>query len=468
MNASRRTDALPSALWPAIEAILLMAAGIASTQVHKLAPLALLAAGGAFLVWRHRRDTASVVGIVLAIFCAAPLLRRLVDLRSGFTPSSPILAAPYAPVGVLALMVLLDAPLLRRGHLVPTMFSLIAILLAYCVGVLKLGIFPASIGLLQFLSGPLLLLVVCIRPERFSLERFLGWLGCIAFATAAYGLYQYVALPEWDKYWLIASALIGPAGQPVAYGIRTWSTLNSMAPFSYFMAFALICLVNTRWYPLMAPVCLLALISTMGRSAWGTLVLGWALALFVLPTRDRTRLVRIIAILLATLGTVAIFLPPETLERTKARFETLGNLQNDQSYSSRIMIAESATSMDGVQDPMGMGLGSTGSAARVAESSGMAHLDNGFVALAYSFGWFGTFLFMAGFLAALCFAFTGFGKGPASATILLCASIALFVANVFENTMADYRGLLLWVGVGAPLAVKNMPSASSRAKGILR
>lgn len=467
MSAANRAGAPSSASRPAFETVLLLVAGVASTQAHKMAPLAVLAAGGALLTWRHRRDTAAVVGIVLALFCAAPLLRRLADLRGGFTPSSPILAAPYAAVAVLAFKVLRDAPLLRRGHLVPAMVSMIAIILAYCVGIVKLGVFPASIGLLQFLAGPLLLLVVGMRPELFSLRRFLGWLGGIAFATAAYGLYQYVALPEWDKYWLISSALIGPAGQPVPYGIRTWSTLNSMAPFSYFMAFCLIALVNTRWYPLMAPVCLIALISTMGRSAWGTLVLGWALALLLLPTRDRGRLIRIVAIVLATIGTVAIFLPPETLERTKARFETLGNLQNDQSYSSRLMIAESATSMDGVQDPLGMGLGSTGTAARVAESSGMAHLDNGFIALAYSFGWIGTFLFMAGFFAASCFAFSGFGKGSAPATLLLCASTALFVANVFENTMADYRGILLWVGVGAPLAVKYRLKASSWPKGTI-
>lgn len=451
----------PSVGKPGLEVALMVLAGMAATQVHRLGALGVLAVLGPALVWRHRRDPATIAGIVITLFCVSPFLRRLADFRFGFTPSSQVLASPYAAVGMVGFLVLRGAPLMRREHLIPTMVSLSAIAYAYCMGVLNAGIVPASIGLLQFSAGPLLLLVLNLRRERFSLSRLQGWIGSVAFLTAAYGLYQYAVFPPWEELWLVGTNLAGAGGQPVPFGIRTWSTLNSMAPFSYFMAFTLVALSRTKWFVLLGPVCILALISTMGRSAWGTAALGWLLALLLLRNFDRSRLLVMLTAVVGLVLATAVFLPSQALERAVNRIETLGNLEGDQSYNSRVMIAQSAGNLQGIQKPGGMGLGSTGAAARVGESGGMAHLDNGFVALAFTFGWFGSFLYFGGFFGSLAYALFRLRQMPSGAVLFLCAATALFAANVFENTMSDFRGVLLWVAVGSAIAVRDSRSTST-------
>lgn len=460
LGSTRTED--PAQGMPGLEVALMVVAGIIASQVHPLGALGVLGTIGPALVWRHRKDPATVAGIVMTLFCLSPLLRRLADFRFGYTPSSHILASPYAAVGMVAFLVLRGAPLLRREHLVPSMFSLAAILYAYCIGVIHYGLMPASIGLLQFSAGPLLLLLLNLERERFSLGRLQGWIGGIAFITAAYGLYQHAIFPPWEKLWLIGTNLIGAAGQPVPFGIRTWSTLNSTAPFSYFMAFCIVVLSRTKWFFLVGPVCILALVSTMARSAWGTMLLGLGLAIVLLPRKDRTRLLGMFIVISGLVAASTAFIPPEALERTVSRIETLGNLDEDQSYNSRVMIVQGAGEMDGIQKPGGMGLGSTGAAARVGDAGGMAHLDNGFVALAYTFGWIGSLLFFGGFFGSLAYALWKMRAMPSGAILFLCAASAQFAANMFENTMSDFRGVLLWVAVGAAIAVRESSTTSYR------
>lgn len=440
---------------PGLEVAAMILAAMAGTQAHPLGALVALVTIGPALVWRHRRDPATVAGIVITLFCLSPFLRRLADYRFGYTPSSQVLASPYAAVGMVAILVLFSAPLMRRQHLIPSMLSLAAVVYAYCLGVLNSGVFPATIGLLQFASGPLVLLHIAAHRERFNLARMEAWFTVIGFLTAAYGLYQYAVFPPWEELWLVASRLIGPAGQPEAFGIRTWSTLNSMAPFSYFMAFVLIVLVRSKWLPLVGPICAMALISTMARSAWATTILGWAFAFLFLAGRDRMRLVMMLVSLVAFLGMSTMFVPTESLDRLTSRLDTFRNLDKDDSYSTRMNIAQSAGHLDGIQDPMGMGFGSIGTAARVGHSGGMAHFDNGFIALALTFGWVGSFIYFAGFLGSLLYALTRRKHLPASAILFLCAATALFLANVFENTMSDFRGVLVWIAVGAAIAVRD-------------
>jgi len=437
---------------PGLEVVLMVLAGMAATQVHRLGALGALALLGPALIWRHRRDPATVAGIVITLFCVSPFLRRLADYRFGYTPSSLVLASPYAGVAMVALLTLRAAPTWRRGHSLPVLFSFAAIAYAFCLGVLKSGIFPATIGLLQYSCGPLLLLLIAARPERFHMGRMEAWLGGIGAVTAAYGLYQYAVFPPWENLWLVSTGLAGPAGQPVPFGIRTWSTLNSMAPFSYFMAFILVVLIRNRWFLVVGPLCSLALVSTMARSAWATTALGWAFALVLLPGKDRRRLMTILGALVLILGLSTLVLPAESLDRLVDRVETLRNLEGDNSYNSRMMQAQSAKHL-GILDPWGAGFGSIGTAARVGESGGMANFDNGFLALALTFGWVGSFLYFSGFLGSLLVLLFRKRDLPPTALLLLSAAAAMFVSNVFENSMSDFRGIIVWISVGAVIAV---------------
>lgn len=455
---------IPSSRTVVLSTLALVLVGIASTQIHRLAPLGALGIGSAYLIWRFRRDPASIAGILILAFCLAPFLRRVADFRFGFTPSSFVLAAPYLPIAVMVAIVLKHSPGWRRPQLVPVMFSLGGVLAAYCIGLANAGIMPASISLLQYLAGPMTFLVICLQPERFDMPRFRAWIGWIALVSALYGLYQYAVFPPWEKLWLESTKLLGAAGQPEPFGIRTWSTLNSMSPFSYFMAFALIALPQWRFFLPSAPFLALALASTMGRSAWGTTALGWLLAILLLRSKARTRLVAILGGVALAIAAAFAMLPGDVVQRTTERLATLTNLKQDNSFASRVMIAQSAGSMEGIAEPVGRGLGSTGFAARVGEGGGMVNLDNGFIALAYTFGWIGSFLYFGGFFGTLILALRGLRTASSDSTLLLAATSALFAANIFENGMSDFRGTLLWAAVGAAMASRPVDSSSALLK----
>lgn len=434
---------------PGLETCILLLVALAASQVHAMATLGSLAVGGPLLIWRHRKDPSAVVGIVVTIFCSSPFFRRLHDFKFGYQPSSAILAAPYASIGMVGLLVVQRLNFLRREHFIPVLVSTFAVIYAYSMGVLEVGISGASISLLQYLAGPLVFLLLNTRQEHFDIAKLHGWLHAIIGVTSLYGLYQYATAPPWDAYWLTSTGLTGAGGEPFPFEMRTWSTLNSMAPFSYFLTMYLIMGICTKKYLWVAPFALATLSTTLGRSAWGTTALGWFLALLLLRSRDRLRLA---AILFAMVGIGAAALavaPADATERLAKRLETITNLKNDNSYTTRMHIAQSAGSFS---TPLGVGLGSVGTAARVGPSGGMPNFDNGFIAIAYTFGWIGSLFYFGGFLGGLCYALYHIRILSSHAVLFVCAATAQFGANIFEDTMSDFRGVLIWLAVGAAIA----------------
>lgn len=444
----------------AVELLILFVTGIVAARLNQYLCLALLGGGAIFLVVRHRESPSDVVGMVLAIHCMAPLLRRLHDLWHGFTPGSPILIASYCAYPALGFVLARKIHAFRRPVLAPALLALLGIGWAYLVGirgsfafawapsfqVLGDGILPPSIQLLQYLSGPFAFSYVVVNSGRIDLRRLGTWIAVLGLVEGLYGLYQWVSPPPWDVVWFKGSQSFLAGGRALPFQMRTFGTLNIVSPFSYFLVFSFLVVVELRRRAIVLPVILAALVSTMARSAWGTLVVALAVAGVVARPVARVRLVS--GMLLVLFLTTVMALPfEERLEGVFHRVRTIQNIKGDNSFRQRSQLLSMAIEGGVFEDLVGTGLGASGSASRIS-GGGMGGIDNGFLQTAWIFGWTGASLYLGGFLLAVWMAVRRAGDLGMLQAKFLGIAIGFFVANIFESSFEDMKGAMLWFAIG--------------------
>jgi hypothetical protein len=118
-----------------------------------------------------------------------------------------------------------------------------------------------------------------------------------------YGIVQYVDPPAWDRYWMEFAPILS-VGDPVPYGVRTFSTMNSPASFATFTAVGLIlvCFSRSAWRSV-APASLagIALLLSLYRTAWLSLAAGLLFCMLFSSTRRRA-----LAILIGIVVTIIL------------------------------------------------------------------------------------------------------------------------------------------------------------------
>jgi hypothetical protein len=416
--------------------------------------LAVLGGSTCYLVLRHRDSPASVLGIIFATSCESPFLRRIHDLYHGYTPGSSILIASYCAYPVLGVLLLRELPKLRKPQFIPLVLAAIGVLWAYGVGVLSGGIYPASIQLLQYCAGPLVFAYVLVRSERLDVKAFCRWLLVLAAIEAVYGIAQWIYPPPWDVVWFNGVGMQSAGGRPLPFMMRTFGTLNIVSPYSYFLAFILTVTLETQGFLFVSPLMFGALATTMARSAWGTLVVGWGIALVLARAKDKARMLVAIG---GTLGLVAVLALPFAgqMSSLTRRLDSVGNLKGDNSFRNRSELMAAAIEGGALEDPVGVGLGSSGAAARATEN-GVSGIDNGFLQTVWLFGWTGGLFYLGGFFAGLARGLLRGRLQSRTGVLFAGAIVALFSANLFESSFDDLKGVMLWVGLG----IINIPFAS--------
>jgi putative inorganic carbon (hco3(-)) transporter len=424
-------------------AILLVATGAAFVN-DKLA-LVVLGGGLGFLAWRVWDHPEQVIGLLFTCFCAAPLLRRLHDVRMGWTPGSLLLVAPYVIFLPAAFRVLRQLPLFRRSGLIPMVVILGAILYAFLIGIWKNEMFASILGLLEWGCGPLVGVYILLSPNRPSPERLLRWVTTIAVVQVVYAFYQWIVLPAWDKAWLIDSMMYTSMGAPEPFLTRPWGTLNSTGPLAVFLVWFLIIAVTEKWFVLFAPGSVAMLVVTQVRAAWFTLGAGWAILFVLLPTAARNKAtLKFVAIGIATLMIAVAY--QDRVAGFAQRFQTIGNLKNDTSYRERAHLMN--LSIEYLMNlPEGSGLGSDGRSARQSKAGVGGTLDNGFIAIVMVLGWVGAASYLGAFLFMLARGILAARRTSPRLVLHGVAATALLVANVFGTGFSDFVGVITFTSL---------------------
>jgi hypothetical protein len=268
-------------------------------------PLFVVACGAAgWYAWR--RGPAAHFQAAIVLFSFAPLVRRIVDLSLGFDQAGLMLVGPL-------LALLAPVPQLRRlleGDRSLGVQTAPMLIVAGCiVYVTMLTVFQgewmnAAAGALKWFVPLAYAAAVGLSADRDEMVQAAASAFMVVLpVTGVIGLVQYVDPPAWDRYWMQFAPIMS-AGQPVPYGVRTFSTMNGPASFATFTAVGLLLVsfLRPRWYALaLALPAALAFFLSLYRTAWMSLAVGILFCLLFATSRARAGV-----ILLGLLGAAVI------------------------------------------------------------------------------------------------------------------------------------------------------------------
>jgi hypothetical protein len=385
----------------------------------------------------------------LWVWFLAPLARRIVDWKFGYTDPNLVLLAPFLVSGVAGLTLVL--PGRRKNIGLPAVFVLCiaAILYGFVVGIVVRPSAETVYGLLNWLC-PLLFGVhiysnwPSYEEHRRAISRTLLWALLI---LGLYGIYQFFLPPTWDRIWLENGSIgqISPSfGQPEPLRVRVWSTMNSPAPFANAMMAGLLLLLMIR-STLKLPAAVagyLAFLLSMVRTAW----LGWLIGFFLMLKNINPRV--IIRIFLSAVVLLVCLLPllsdPRLAMVIGDRVKTFMDLGHDESFGDRLEMYRVLVN-DAAGNPFGHGL-------KNLEVSHGIPVDSGVLVMFFSLGWLGTLLYALGITSL----FLKNGPRPemhdqfynAAKAIVIAMLAQLIGANIFVNV----TGAIFWTFTGMRLA----------------
>ncbi|CAB3778387.1 O-antigen ligase family protein [Pararobbsia alpina] len=416
-------------------------------------PIASLLVG----VLLYRTHPVHWLAFVCWLMFLSPEVRRLADYFNGtFTQSSPIIVAPLMVAALSCLGVLRYHRVLAQRRAMPLMLAILGVLYGYAVGVVRAGPLPATYAMTQWLLPPLIGFHLLIHWWRYGEFRrvLMRTFKFGALVMGTYGVIEFVVMPPWDVFWLISSQMKSE-GDPVPFGIRVASTMNSSGPYA---VTAMVCLLflmadSGKLRAIAACAVLTSLLLTSVRTAWGGLVIGLMFPLLGLKLRMRVRLIgSALALAVLTLPLMSI---DKIAEPVLKRVQSIGDLGNDSSFADRS--AFYANFLDtALTDIAGQGLGSTGAATKLdsgPRGSQMSVFDSGLMEIPFVLGWPGSLLFSGGVLWLLARAFVCACRirKDRMASSGVGIGIGLLAMLISANMLTGLTGMFFYISVILPV-----------------
>ena len=425
-------------------------------------------------LWLYFMNPVRYISFMWWLWFLSPEVRRLADYSKGaYTPTSLIQVAPLAVTMICGLSLLRHYPLLAQRRGLPVLLALAGIGYAFAIGVVANGPAPAVYDLANWVYPILVGFHIMVLTRRYPEARdtivktfIYGML-----VMGAYGLVQFFVMPPWDAMWMLGSNMESQ-GDPVPFGVRVFSTMNSSGPFAFAMMASMVFVMaaksRVRWVA--AGLGFLSFALTLVRSTWG----GWVIAMFIqlMRSSNRVRLrILVSALVIAALGVPLLMVGP-VADRMQQRFSTLSDIKQDQSYEARNQFyADFAKTA--FTDVTGEGLGATGASTKLSNSSGQlgkyGSFDSGVMNVPFVLGWPGTLLYMSGVLWLLARAVRVSFRMPEDRYVCACLSLALsmFAMLVFTNSLISTGGLLLFSSVFSIVSAGHWRKSTRRQARIM-
>lgn len=440
--------------WVAILGLVLFSVVCILTGASSILRLAFPALSFAVGVLLYVRYPALYVGFTFWLWMLTPFVARLIDYRSGWDPQRLVLVTPYLVTLITLATFLRHLPSSYRQGGLPFILGFAGVFYGFLIGLIKNAPAVATRSLLDWLVPILLGFYFFVNwrnyPQyRQSIQRTFLW-GVLV--TGAYGVYQYLVAPQWDRLWLKESGMFTSAGSPEPLGIRVWSTMHSPGPFAAFMMTGLVLLFSSQSALRLpaAAVGYLAFLLSLVRSAWG----GWVVALIVLISSLKAHLqIRLIATI-CVIGLCSI--PLVTMEPFSrvivSRLETISNLENDTSFSARSANYNKNLEI-ALSNGLGNGLGGVWVFNKETGTFEQIVIDSGILDTLFTLGWFGALPYLGGLILFLVSVVQySEGRFDSFLSAARAISIATCVQLVFVTTTIGIGGILLWGFLGLAIA----------------
>jgi hypothetical protein len=364
-------------------------------------------------------------------------VRRVVDLRCGFTNQSLVLLTPL-PVTLVCLSELWEkgSKVFASRSLLPFLMCLYAGLFG---GVISMIMAPGARVIYAFMEWetPILFaLYLAASSERFELYRrvFQRTFLTALLVLGSYGIFQFVVMPRWDVFWLENVMDVGGQstfGRPEPGMLRVWSTVNSPGAFAAicFVGMIVVALLRSKWK---IPAVLLGLVNlglTLIRTAWG----GFGVSLFLLLfTIRRKSLLGVLAVgVIAGCCLPLLTLIPGVSDTVSDRLSSLTDLKSDESYNDRKEVYQKTLGVV-LSNPLGTG------------HMGGELIDSGILDLCLCLGWPGALVYVASVLVLIGNPFNLRVCNDEFSRSCHAAAVGVFVLLPSGNSLIELPGLLLW------------------------
>src|ERR1700722_562194 len=128
------------------------------------------------------------------------------------------------------------------------------------------------------------------QQEPDLLKRLLRFAGLSAALLGAYGLWQFVMMPQWDAVWM-QNVDMGTIGKPEPFMVRVFSLLNSPGSLGNIL---LVVIIYLFVYASPVRVAALGLASgafllSLNRSAWGAFAVAMTYLIVMGPATTKLR-----------------------------------------------------------------------------------------------------------------------------------------------------------------------------------
>jgi hypothetical protein len=411
-------------------------------------------------LYLYSRNEIQYVSFTWWLYFLTPFIRRVVDYRIGFDPSSLMLVAPLLASAVSCIELLK----VRRldGRSLPFVLGTLGVTYGLAVSlIMRTSIITAAQYFLSWLGPIAFGYLLYARWPRYSqfrdaLRDTFKW-GLLVMG--GYGVIQYLYAPAWDSFWMEhVSERISSFGKPEPLGIRVFSTMNAPQTFAVAVVIGLLVTFCGR-SSLLQKVAWVAgysgLLLSMARSAW----LEWAIALGALAFLGRSRktlsTVLVAVLFFVALGTMIAKSPMS--QRVVERFQTLNNLQEDGSGQERLAGYKNVLKV-ALAFPFGEGW-------RIEiEGNPMPIRDSGAAEVLLCTGWFGLVMFY-GVLICTIFAILPYARLSVDPFIPVASALllALLAETIFNSMMggSNQLGVMTIIGLGLGATEKYRSEASS-------
>ncbi|MGB3299779.1 MAG: O-antigen ligase domain-containing protein [Phormidesmis sp.] len=399
---------------------------------------------GAFLYFKH---PLLYIGFSWWLWFLSPLVRRLADYYASYTDPSPIILAPYVVSLISGLKMLTKLRSSKTNVSVCFIISATGTVYALLVGLIKASYVSAMTNSLEWICPVLFGFYMYSQwPNYPRLEKTVKqiFLWCVLI-TGAYGLIQYLVLPEWDQVWLQKTIEISENarafGSPEPLKVRVWSTMNSSGVFAQVMMAGLLLLLSEGSFlsSLAAPFGYLTFLLSLVRSAW----IGWIVGIATLFTSLKSNLqIKLILtiVVAAVFALPLVFLDPFSGFITE-RVQSLTSPGEDGSAGARLDTYSRLLGA-GLTNFVGNGFGF---------DNGL--LDSAILDILLTLGWIGTIFYIGGALPLLRNLFSDHAvKQNTFSSAVRAVCLGTIAQMPFGSVMLGLPGMVLWSFLGLGLA----------------
>lgn len=294
--------------WAPALALLLILALLGPTLGAAARPLFVLGCVGVgWHAWR--RGPAEHVQSVMLLFVFAPFVRRLVDVAAGFDLSGVMLVGPLAALfpPLAHLPALFERPAATE-RMKPMLLFIACVVYAMALTMAQGQWMDLARDGVKWLAPVLYAMVLIDSADAEEvLDRIADLFVFVLPVIGAYGVVQYLLLPEWDRYWMQYAPIMS-IGQPEPLQVRVFSTMHGPASYATFSAAGLLLVWFRKkaWWPqLLAIPAALGLFLSLYRTAWVSMLAAMLFCLLFKSTRGRSAPL-FIGIVAATIGAITL------------------------------------------------------------------------------------------------------------------------------------------------------------------